>query len=326
MEFRTPVEWHGESEEIKYSDHVLLMGSCFAENVGGLLLENKFSCDVNPFGILYNPLSIAKALRQMLDGKVYTMDDLFDSGGQWHSWMHHSSFSSIDADECLNRINSRLEKAASALPRTSWLIMTWGTAFVYEKDSEVVGNCHKQPDRLFTRRLLDVDTIYREWNDALREAKQRFPGLKVMLSVSPIRHLKDGLHGNQISKSVLLLAIDRLCRELDFCHYFPSYEIVMDELRDYRFYAEDMLHPSPLAVKYIWECFCSTYMSKDTQHVMKEWADIQKGLAHRPFNPDSDAYRRFLSQIVLKIEELKEKFPYFEVQKELEQCRTLLNT
>lgn len=326
MEFRTPVEWHGESEEIKYSDHVLLMGSCFAENVGGLLLENKFSCDVNPFGILYNPLSIAKALRQMLDGKVYTMDDLFESGGQWHSWMHHSSFSSTDADECLNRINSRLEKAASALPRTSWLIMTWGTAFVYEKDSEIVGNCHKQPDRLFTRRLLDVDTIYREWNDALREAKQRFPGLKVMLSVSPIRHLKDGLHGNQISKSVLLLAIDRLCRELDFCHYFPSYEIVMDELRDYRFYAEDMLHPSPLAVKYIWECFCSTYMSKDTQRVMKEWADIQKGLAHRPFNPDSDAYRRFLSQIVLKIEELKEKFPYFEVQKELEQCRTLLNT
>jgi len=326
MDFRTPVEWHGESEEIKYSDHVLLMGSCFAENVGGLLLENKFSCDVNPFGILYNPLSIAKALRQMLDGKVYTMDDLFDSGGQWHSWMHHSSFSSIDADECLNRINSRLEKAASALPRTSWLIMTWGTAFVYEKDSEVVGNCHKQPDRLFTRRLLDVDTICGEWNDTLREAKQRFPGLKVMLSVSPIRHLKDGLHGNQISKSVLLLAIDRLCRELDFCHYFPSYEIVMDELRDYRFYAEDMLHPSPLAVKYIWECFCSTYMSKDTQRVMKEWADIQKGLAHRPFNPDSDAYRRFLSQIVLKIEELKEKFPYFEVQKELEQCRTLLNT
>ena len=326
MEFRTPIEWHGESEEIKYSDHVLLMGSCFAENVGGLLLENKFSCDVNPFGILYNPLSIAKALRQMLDGKVYTMDDLFDSGGQWHSWMHHSSFSSTDADECLNRINSRLEKAASALPRTSWLIMTWGTAFVYEKDSEVVGNCHKQPDRLFTHRLLDVDTICGEWNDTLREAKQRFPGLKVMLSVSPIRHLKDGLHGNQISKSVLLLAIDRLCRELDFCHYFPSYEIVMDELRDYRFYAEDMLHPSPLAVKYIWECFCSTYMSKDTQRVMKEWADIQKGLAHRPFNPDSDAYRRFLSQIVLKIEELKEKFPYFEVQKELEQCRTLLNT
>ena len=302
MDFRTPVEWHGESEEIKYSDHVLLMGSCFAENVGGLLLENKFSCDVNPFGILYNPLSIAKALRQMLDGKVYTMDDLFDSGGQWHSWMHHSSFSSADADECLNRINSRLEKAASALPRTSWLVMTWGTAFVYEKDSEVVGNCHKQPDRLFTRRLLDVDTICGEWNDTLREAKQRFPGLKVMLSVSPIRHLKDGLHGNQISKSVLLLAIDRLCRELDFCHYFPSYEIVMDELRDYRFYAEDMLHPSPLAVKYIWECFCSTYMSKDTQRVMKEWADIQKGLAHRPFNPDSDAYRRFLSQIVLKIE------------------------
>lgn len=326
MDFRTPVEWHGESEEIKYSDHVLLMGSCFAENVGGLLLENKFSCDVNPFGILYNPLSIAKALRQMLDGKVYTMDDLFDSGGQWHSWMHHSSFSSADADKCLNRVNSRLEKAASALPRTSWLIMTWGTAFVYEKDSEVVGNCHKQPDRLFTRRLLDVDTICGEWNDTLREAKQRFPGLKVMLSVSPIRHLKDGLHGNQISKSVLLLAIDRLCRELDFCHYFPSYEIVMDELRDYRFYAEDMLHPSPLAVKYIWECFCSTYMSKDTQRVMKEWADIQKGLAHRPFNPDSDAYRRFLSQIVLKIEELKEKFPYFEVQKELEQCRTLLNT
>ena len=326
MEFRTPVEWHEKLVEFKYSDHVLLMGSCFAENVGKLLLDSKFSCDVNPFGVLYNPLSIVRALRQILEGKSYAGDDLFFSDGQWHSWMHHSSFSAPSSDECLCRINGRMDKAKTALPGTEWLVMTWGTAYVYEKDGDVVGNCHKQPDKLFVRRLLDVDTICREWSDTLRMIKRQFPAFKVLLSVSPIRHLKDGLHGNQISKSVLLLAAERLCSELDFCHYFPSYEIMMDELRDYRFYAEDMAHPSSLAVRYIWERFCEMYMREDTRRVMKQWEEIRRGLSHRPFDAKSEAYRRFLSQLVLKMEELKEKFPNFELQKEMEQCQTLLNT
>ena len=146
-----------------------------------------------------------------------------------------------------------------------------------------------------------------------------------MFSVSPIRHAKDGMHGNQLSKATLLLAADELCRTNNNCFYFPSYEILMDELRDYRFYADDMLHPSPLAVQYIWECFCRTYFKEETMTVMKEWSEIQKALHHKPFRPNSEAYRYFLSQIMLRIERLNEKFPYFDVQKEIEQCRTLLN-
>lgn len=324
MYFRTQVERPEKVTEIGYSDHLLLLGSCFAENMGKLLLANKFCCDVNPYGILYNPLSIAGALQEMAEGKVYTGQDLFEAEGMWHSWMHHGSFSSdVSAADCMNRINTRLSKATNALTTVDWLVITWGTAFVYEHEGHVVGNCHKQPDRLFSRRRLSVDEIVDVWRGVLVQLKQQNPSLKVLFTVSPIRHAKDGMHGNQLSKSTLLLAIDRLCHEFDCCHYFPSYEIVMDELRDYRFYADDMLHLSSLAVEYIWECFCQTYFSKDTLQAMKEWTEIQKGLQHKPFRPQSEAYRQFLSQIMLKIERMKQKFPYIDAQNEIELCQSL---
>ena len=326
MNFRTQVELPEKEAEFRYSDRFMLLGSCFTENVGILLKENKFRCDVNPFGVLYNPFSIARALSQMMEYKVYGQADLFFANGLWHSWMHHSAFSKMDVQTCVDGINNRLIQAASSLNDCDWLVVTWGTAYVYvhKETDEVVGNCHKQPDRCFERKRLGVEDIVGVWKDLLATLKSRNPKLKILFTVSPIRHAKDGLHGNQLSKSTLLLAVDELCRHCPDCFYFPSYEIMMDELRDYRFYADDMLHPSQLAIEYIWECLGKSYFSENTKGIMKEWQGIQRGLNHKPFNRESEAYRNFISQIVLKINQLKEKLPYFDVQKELEQCEILL--
>lgn len=328
MNFRTQVELPEKKVEIRHSERILLLGSCFVENIGNLLFENKFRCDMNPFGVLYNPLSIVKALGQILERKRYGERDLFYASGKWHSWMHHGNFSDVSVTDCLSRINERITKTAELLPETDWLIVTFGTAYVYylNENQEVVGNCHKQPDKLFSRNMLDVGKIVSAWQPLLAQLKFVNPNLKVLFTVSPIRHAKDGMHGNQLSKSTLLLAVDELCKEHADCYYFPSYEIMMDELRDYRFYADDMLHPSNLAVSYIWECFSRSFFGIETKRIMEEWKNIRKGLAHKPFNPNSEAYRTFLSQIVLKIVQIKEKFPYLEVQKELELCESRLKT
>ena len=326
MNFRTQVELPEKEAEIIHSDQILLFGSCFVENIGNLLVENKFRCDMNPFGVLYNPLSIFKALEQLLERKIYEEKDLFFSGGLWHSWMHHGDFSAPSVEACLRRVNARLEEASQALLSADWLVMTWGTSYVYihEESQEVVGNCHKQPEKTFRRLRENAGTFVEKGRSVLEKVRKVNPKLKVLLTVSPIRHAKDGMHGNQLSKAELLLAVDEICRTCPECYYFPSYEIVMDELRDYRFYADDMMHPSRLAVEYIWECFGRCYFGTETQTVMKEWAEVKKALEHRPFRPDSDAYRNFLSQIVLKIARLKEKFPYLEVQKEINLCESRL--
>jgi hypothetical protein len=326
MNFRTQVELPERETEIRHSERIMLFGSCFAENIGNLLKENKFRCDVNPFGVLYNPLSIANALNQILEGKEYEEEDLFFSGGLWHSWMHHSDFSAPSQEEALALMNFRLAKAKDNLAKADWLVMTWGTAYVYihQEMQKVVGNCHKQPDKTFRRLMLNAEAFVEECRGVLKKCREVNPNLKVLFTVSPIRHAKDGMHGNQLSKATLLLAIDEICRICPNCFYFPSYEIIMDELRDYRFYADDMIHLSSKSVEYIWECFSRCYFSKETQAVMKEWMEIKKAIDHKPFRPDSDAYRAFLSQIVLKIMQMKEKFPYLEVQKEMELCESRL--
>mgnify|MGYP003530406239 CR=1 FL=1 len=208
----------------------------------------------------------------------------------------------------------------SALQEASVIIVTFGTAWVYEYHGEVVANCHKLPAKDFVRRRLTVEEIVQKWLAVMEQMSDK----RWIFTVSPIRHIKDGLHENQISKAVLLQAVDYLTSNSASASYFPSYEIMLDELRDYRFYADDMIHLSSKSVEYIWECFSRCYFSKETQAVMKEWMEIKKAIDHKPFRPDSDAYRTFLSQIVLKIMQMKEKFPYLEVQKEMELCESRL--
>lgn len=326
MQLITNVELPVSQSEIKHSDIIMIMGSCFAENIGNKLSDNKFRCDRNPFGILYNPMSIYEALSCILENKKYTDTDLMESGGKWFSLMHHGAFSSASKEECLNNINIRISEGHENLKKADWLIITFGTARVYRwsDDGRIVGNCHKLSAKLFTRELLEIDEVVSNYTSLITRIKEVNPKIKIIFTVSPIRHAKDGMHGNQISKSVLLVAIDKICSVMDNCHYFPSYEIMMDELRDYRFYADDMLHPSIKAVDYIWEKFSETYFDGKTNDVIKSWEEIKRALGHKPFNPNSEAYINFLSQILLKIGRLKEKFPYLDVEKEMKLCRTLL--
>ena len=328
MKLLTPVERPALRPSIGYAHRLMLMGSCFAAHIGARLQEARFRCDANPYGVLYNPLSISAALRQMLAGKVYAAADLYPHQGLWHSPMHHGDFSAATPDEALRRINSRLVPASAALPALDFLLLTWGTAWVYE-DREtglVAGNCHKLPETRFLRRRLAVDEIVEDAASLFDSLWRQRASLQVVLTVSPIRHVRDGLHDNQLSKATLLLAADRLCAAFPGrVFYFPAYELLQDELRDYRFYADDLVHPSPLAVRYVWERFAQWCLSPEAVRLMAEVEDVRKALAHRPLHPESEEYKRFLGQIVLKMERLNGKYPYFDFQNERESCLTLLN-
>ena len=252
---------------------------------------------------------------------------MFISGGLFHSFDHHSRFSALTAEACLNQINTRLESSALFLRQCKRLIVTWGTSWVYrEKESgTIVGNCHKLPERYFIRQRLTVEEIVDDWKSLLQELKDINPELKILFTVSPIRHWKDGAHGNQLSKAALLLAIDELNSLFpEQTSYFPSYEIMMDELRDYRFYADDMLHPSVQAIDYIWEQFVTNELDTESQNILKDCLEIQKAMAHKPFNPDSEAYRKFILQTLLKIDRLNEKMTFFDYSKERNILKTKL--
>ncbi len=303
-----------------YTEQTVLLGSCFAENIGKKLEENKFKTDLNPFGTLYNPSSIAEAIRMLLHPERFTGDDLFRHEGVYHSFSHHSRFSSPSETECLENINGRLFSSAEIIRKARRMIITLGTAWVYRLRStgKIVSNCHKLPEKMFDRQMLSVDEITAEWKSLLLSLWEQNPELKILFTISPIRHWKDGAHGNQLSKATLLLAVEQLQKDFpEQTAYFPAYEIMMDELRDYRFYADDMLHPSLQAVEYIWERFTETMLSRETQAILKEWKDIQKAINHKPFQPESEAYKHFISQTLLKMERLNEKFPYFDMTNEI---------
>lgn len=300
---------------------MMLLGSCFAQETGAKLSANKFRADVNPFGTLYNPASIALSLRRLMQPEPFSASDLFEYGGLYHSFAHHSRFSSPSEAEALSQMNGRLERSAENLEKATRLILTFGTASVYRLKSsgQLVSNCHKLPEKLFERRMLDVGSLVADWRLLLLSLWERNPSLRVLFTLSPIRHFRDGAHANQLSKARLLLAADELHSLFpERTAYFPAYEIMMDELRDYRFYADDMLHPSSLAVEYIWERFCRSFLTAQSQSLLNEWESIRKATEHKAFRMDSEAHRRFLEQTRLKAERFSEKFPFFDISKETE--------
>lgn len=313
IQFSTLVELPKSLVGITHQQSLLMIGSCFAENIGSRLRENAFYADINPFGILYNPLSIDEALEEIADGKIYMPNDLFSHGGLWHSKMHHSSFSCTETKETLNKINSRIAIAHDNLPKQDWLLLTFGSAFVYEDLTShvIVGNCHKLPASRFTRRLLTVDEIVEKTGKIFDKLLHISPKLHILLTVSPIRHIADGLHANQLSKSTLLIACEQLVRQRsESVFYFPSYEIMIDELRDYRYYSDDLVHPSQLAIEYLWQRFSDTFFTEETRQINETCNALQKALRHRPLFPDSEEYKQFLKQTLLRIERFKEKYPY----------------
>lgn len=306
----------------------MVMGSCFAEHIGKRLADMKWRAELNPFGVLYNPLSISEALMRLMKFRQYGDEELtcFPDGG-WSTWLHHSRYSHSVKEMALATINASLEAGSRALAEADMLVITWGTAWVYQQRNtgEVVGNCHKVPEREFVRYRLSVEEIVAEYTQQLGRLWALNPKVRVLFTVSPVRHLKDTLHGNQLSKATLLLAVDELCRRYpDRLHYFPAYEIVMDELRDYRFYAEDMAHPSAQAVEYVWERFVEHVTDRDAQAFIAEWTKMVRAMAHRPFRPEAEEYKRFVEQNIEKIMALKERYPYLEVQNEIDTWHTLL--
>lgn len=322
MDFLTTVTWPLSAFTFSYADKIQTFGSCFAENLGYRLSDNRFDVDQNPFGILYNPASVARSLRLLMRATPYTESQLVIYDHMAHSFDHHGSFSFPTTEGALQKINDRLLSSARRLREATRLIITWGTAYIYrlKTNGQIVANCHKIPANRFERSLLTPDEIVAEWNELLPAIWAVNPEVKILFTVSPIRHVKDGLHANQLSKATLLLAVDRLVADFpDRLAYFPAYEILLDELRDYRFYAEDMLHPSPQAIAYIWRRFAEAYLTEDTRRILNEWEEIRKALNHRSLYPDSRSNQRFLEQTLLKIERFKEKMPSFDLSNEI-QC------
>ena len=303
---------------IDYNSRLMMLGSCFAENMGSKFSYYKFDVDVNPCGIIYNPLSVANVLRLIVEGKQFEKSDLRQVGGKWVSLYHHGAFSSTDPDECLRRINDRLTKATGELRTLDLLVITWGTAWVYRytRENIVVSNCHKIPSQEFERSRLSVEDIVKEYLVLIGRLREIKPGLRILFTVSPIRHWKDGAHGNQLSKATLLLAIDRLREELQHVYYFPAYEIVLDELRDYRFYADDMLHMSGFTVDYIWERFLYSFISPEVLGLMNQIGRVNKGVAHRPFDPQSEEYHRLVKKMLAEIAMISRSYPMIDFSEE----------
>lgn len=308
MEFRTKVEIEAVQDRVDYDSRICMLGSCFAENIGQRLKYYRFRTELNPCGIVYNPMSVANVLKLMLAKYRFTERDLLYNADKWVSLYHHGSFSAPTKELCLEHINERLGQAADGFEKTDLLLMTFGTAWVYryKERGMIVANCHRFPAGDFERFCLTPEEIVDVYRPLIRQLREVNPKLRIVFTVSPIRHWKDGAHGNQLSKAVLLLAIDRLVREFPDVYYFPAYEIVMDELRDYRFYGEDMLHISSLTVEYIWEKFKGTWISPAIESLMKRVDKLNKSLAHRPFSPESDAYRKFQQQLRQEIETLQQ--------------------
>ena len=318
MELQTKVDVPTPGFRIDYATRLLMLGSCFTENIGGKFRRFKFDVEVNPCGIVYNPRSVANTLGLLLDGKEFVAEDLFWRDGRWASLYHHGEFSSSDQAECLSRINDRLLRGRRRLAEADVLIVTWGTAWVYRHlpTGVVATNCHKLPAREFERRRLSVEEIVDEYEALLVRLWEHNPSLRVLFTVSPIRHWKDGAHGNQLSKATLLLAVDALRERFDGVGYFPSYEIMLDELRDYRFYAEDMLHVSPLAADYIWERFRDAYIDPSLKSVMERVERVNKGVAHRPLDVASEGYACFVRRLLAEMDALVRDCPSVDFSRE----------
>ncbi len=316
--FRTKIDIPESKFKLSHSTKAILIGSCFADNIGSRLKTYKFPVEHNPFGVLYNPFSIKTSLEIIMDKKLFTESDLYYYNDQWISFYHYSAFSHHDKTECLRQINERIESAAGFLSKSSYLFVTFGTAWVYQlrETGRIVANCHKLPAKEFKRYLLDHKDIINGYTEFYKKLKEINPGIKIVFTVSPIRHWKDGAEMNQVSKATLILAIYELRKKFPEMNYFPGYEILMDELRDYRFYSDDMLHLSDVAINYIWNKFVSTYIDVKSGIIINEIEKLNKAINHRPFNINSKSYQEFAKTNLKYIDTLEKKYPLLNFSKE----------
>jgi len=318
MELRTTFQVEPSDDKITYNDQVMFIGSCFASSIGSQMEMGRIPVMINPAGTVFNPVSVCNTLDTITNEKQFLLEDLHFYDGTWLSFYHYTDFSSDDPSTVLEKINRKSKEAFDFLKQTRFLFVTLGTSRVYKlkKSDLIVSNCHKIPSEQFESKMLTVDEIVTLWIRQLDKLHLLFPHLHVVFTISPVRHWKDGAHGNQVSKSVLFVAVEELLKHDVSSGYFPAYELVMDDLRDYRFYKDDMLHPSTSAVNYIWEAFAGCYLDSNTISTWKEVVKITKAFNHR-INTNSESKRVYFAERVLKqISDIKIKVPNIDLSRE----------
>lgn len=321
--FYTPVTPHPLQAKINLDDPIITAGSCFADCMGGKFQTNKFKILANPFGTVYNPVSLNRQYLYAMENKAVNENYIIQNQGLYFHYNFHSCFTGDNKQQLMEALNKKIEKARVMLKSARWFIITWGTAWVYQlKDStDIVANCHKTPQNNFNKSLLESKEIIEDFTRFYKALKQYNPGIQIILTISPVRHIKDTLPLNNVSKSIIRIAAHLLSQEHSDIHYFPAYEIMLDELRDYRFYKEDMIHPTSQAEDYIWEKFKSSSIDHDTNAFIQQWQEVRKAIAHKAFNPASEAHQKFLRKTIQKLEKMQNKI---DVTDELEKIKKQL--
>lgn len=307
----TPVAISQTPHLLTHRDGVILTGSCFSDNIGEKLRWYGFDVVSNPFGVVYNPLSVNHLLRRAMANQPVDAGELKGANELWYHHHFHSSFSGTNQEQVLQAMNEAIGHTHLKLKSASQLIITWGTAWVYRlrENGQIVANCHKLPEREFAREFLSPAAIADDCRQLQQQLADFNPSLQIVLTISPVRHLRDGATGNQVSKASLFLAMQKCIEQQPDTAYFPAYEIMMDELRDYRFYADDMVHPSALAVEFIWEKFAESRIATDTRKLFPAIDKIQRGLRHRPFNADTAIYKKFYADLKQQALLLEQQVP-----------------
>ena len=316
--FRTEIQHKKAVAAITHNDSIMLIGSCFAENIGAKLTDYKFHTAMNPFGILFNPASIAQSLDILTDTTFqFAEEHLHFYNNEWFSFFHHGKFSHTDKKICLDNINTTLENSRLFLNKTHFLIITLGSAMVYSYQGNIVANCHKLPQKEFDKSMLEADEISSKLLNSIRKIKEINPKIQIILTVSPVRYIKYDMVENTLNKANLIVAVHQLIQKIDNSFYFPAYEIMMDELRDYRFYADDMIHPSPLSINYIWEKFAEAFFDKSTLAANGMIHKILLAKNHRMKNPNSGTSRIFKTEQIQKIRRIQYIYPTISFKEEL---------
>lgn len=326
MKFRTEIQVNPNKKKIEHHHKILTIGSCFAENISEYFKYYRFSVLENPFGVLYNPVSIKNSLELVEKRKVFTNDDLIFDQGEWHSFYHHSDFSHHDPGICLNTINNRLIETSAFLRKTGVVIISFGTVYIYNhKEKNItVSNCHKIPQNQFEKNLMPLTDVVSSIKNIVELIQKLTKNAVIIFTVSPVRHTKNGFVENQLSKSILIVGVHEVISKNKNCFYFPSYEIMMDDLRDYRYYDSDMIHPNKIAAGYIWEKFRDSTLSDECKLVIQEIEKISRARNHRIRNPQSPKNREFVNSILKQIEILERKHPHLNLSDDKNYFKSLL--
>lgn len=314
MKFRTEIDIKPFPFGIDYASRGFMMGSCFADSMALRLRSHKFRVMCNPCGVMYNPLSVVSAFRMIASGREFSTSDLLHYDRRFMSLDFHGSFSDTDSSRAVDKMNRACRLGCQALAEADYVMITLGTSWIYEYEGRAVANCHKLPASEFTRRRLSV----RETVEALSSLMDNeLSGKNVVFTVSPIRHLKDGFEGNSLSKALLRVAVEEVVCKYASAYYFPSYEILYDDLRDYRFYDSDLCHPSVAAADYIWEKFCDAFISADTKNIMAQVDKVVSAASHRPFDKASSDYAAFCSKFISQAQKISEMYPHIDLSDEI---------